>query len=227
MYFFLYRTTCLQTGKIYFGVHKTKRLNDTYLGSGSLLLEDIKKYGKKHFRRDVVMLFDNEKQMFEFEQSIVNESFLKRQDVYNLRSGGLGSHEDMDYINMSRIARRRPKGNGNNQLGMIWIWHPEKEERTKIYPSHLEDFLAKGWIRGKQPPKPKKYGSLHRHLTLLKWLLSLNEDTIASKEVSQRLGYWQKSDFLIGIRTAIKKNNIPLLLQKQQGWNYLVKKLDD
>lgn len=40
-------------GKYYKGVHSTKRLNDGYMGSGRLLLEDISKIGKEHFTKTI------------------------------------------------------------------------------------------------------------------------------------------------------------------------------
>jgi hypothetical protein len=46
--FIVYETTNKINGKIYVGCHKIDDVNDDYLGSGKLLMEDIEKYGKVH-----------------------------------------------------------------------------------------------------------------------------------------------------------------------------------
>jgi len=49
----IYKTTNLVNGKIYVGKHYSSA-DDGYLGSGSKLNEDIKKYGKENFKREIL-----------------------------------------------------------------------------------------------------------------------------------------------------------------------------
>lgn len=51
---FIYVTTNLINGKIYVGQHSTNDLNDNYLGSGKMLQQSIKKYGKSNFKREIL-----------------------------------------------------------------------------------------------------------------------------------------------------------------------------
>lgn len=88
MHYFIYKTTNNINNKIYIGIHKTKNLNDGYLGSGKLLLRAIKKYGKDNFSREILAYFDSEQEMALYEESIVDFSFVDREDTYNIMIGG-------------------------------------------------------------------------------------------------------------------------------------------
>lgn len=49
-YGYVYVTTNLLTGKRYCGKHKSSSFDESYLGSGLLLKQDITQYGVKHFK---------------------------------------------------------------------------------------------------------------------------------------------------------------------------------
>lgn len=89
-YYYLYQITNSINNKIYIGVHKTQNLNDGYMGSGSYLKNQFKKYGINNFKKDILEFFETSEEMYSKEAEIVTEDFLKRQDVYNLREGGSG-----------------------------------------------------------------------------------------------------------------------------------------
>jgi hypothetical protein len=73
---------------MYVGVHSTYNLDDGYLGSGFLLKRAIKKYGTHNFKRQILHYCLSENHSLEYESMIVNETFLTRSDVYNLKLGG-------------------------------------------------------------------------------------------------------------------------------------------
>ena len=102
MYYYLYKITNLTNNKIYVGVHQTKKLEDNYFGSSSILLEDVRQLGKDKFKKEILEFFENADQMFLKEKAIVDEEFIKRTDTYNLRRGGTGG---FDYINKSGIPK--------------------------------------------------------------------------------------------------------------------------
>lgn len=90
MYFTIYKTTNLINGKIYVGAHKTDRLDDDYLGSGTYLNNAILKYGKENFSKDIIAICDTEEEMYALEESLVCSAFLTFFSTYNLRGGGIG-----------------------------------------------------------------------------------------------------------------------------------------
>jgi hypothetical protein len=104
MFYYLYEIKNLLNGKIYVGVHKTKNLNDGYMGSGSEILTEIKNIGEHNFTKTILEFFDNSEQMFSREKDIVNREFLMRPDVYNKRRGGTGG---FDFINSSKTMEER------------------------------------------------------------------------------------------------------------------------
>lgn len=94
MIYFAYKTTNLCNGKFYIGIHRTSNIDDGYLGSGTRLLEDLKKYGRENFSREILKTFSSEKEMILYEEQIVDAEFIKSPDNYNIMPGGkFGSFE--------------------------------------------------------------------------------------------------------------------------------------
>ena len=76
-YHIIYKTTNLINGKIYVGMHSTDNLNDGYLGSGWILKQVIKKYGKENFKREVLLVLSNRKEAIEVEALLVELAIVK------------------------------------------------------------------------------------------------------------------------------------------------------
>lgn len=87
-YQYIYLTTNLINGKQYVGQHSTNNLNDGYVGSGTIMLKAIKKYGKENFKVDIMQFCINQEEMNFFEDKYIIWYETMSPKGYNLRSGG-------------------------------------------------------------------------------------------------------------------------------------------
>lgn len=90
MFYTIYKITNKINGKIYLGKHQTRNIEDNYYGSGKLIKDAIKKYGKENFEKEILFVFDNEKDMNRKEKDLITEEFVSKNDTYNLGVGGEG-----------------------------------------------------------------------------------------------------------------------------------------
>lgn len=118
MFYTVYKTTNLLNGKIYIGSHKTKDLDDNYLGSGKYLKRAIKKYGLQNFRKEILYVFESSEEMFSKERELV----VIGPETYNLKEGGSGG---FDYIN-------QVSGNGNKSPNRNKLNERQKRSATLL-----------------------------------------------------------------------------------------------
>lgn len=121
-HYIIYKTTNLVNGKIYIGKHETDNLDDGYLGSGKLLRRAIEKYGEHNFIREILFECSSREEMNAKEAELVNEEFLKRDDVYNLKQGGEGG---FDYIISNSLNRDSDK----HRIGGMALSKKMKEDK--------------------------------------------------------------------------------------------------
>lgn len=90
---FIYKTTCLATGRYYVGMHSTAGIDDGYLGSGELLQRSLKKYGRENHRREILVYALNRAELIELEKSAVTLDSLNDPLCMNLAPGGRGGFD--------------------------------------------------------------------------------------------------------------------------------------
>jgi hypothetical protein len=91
MHHIIYKTTCKVTGKWYIGMHSSSSLNDNYFGSGLIICNSIKKYGKENHKRQIIAEANSREELRELEKQIVTANLIADEMCMNLASGGCGA----------------------------------------------------------------------------------------------------------------------------------------
>ncbi len=105
-FFVIYQITNLIDNRIYVGCHITYNVNDKYMGSSKSLKKDIKEQGRQNFKKEILHVFDNKKDMMNKEAEIVNREFCHRLDTYNLMVGGIN-----EYTTEGMVSVKDSEGN--------------------------------------------------------------------------------------------------------------------
>lgn len=140
--FTVYKILNLITDEYYIGVHKTSNVNDSYLGSGIHIKNQVKKYGKDNFKKEILFEFDEEKDAYEKEIQLINEN-INNTLCLNIGPGGIGGSK---FKGRHHTIETKLK-NKLQSTGRVWI-HNEIESR---FPKKedLKYYLDNGWKIGK------------------------------------------------------------------------------
>jgi len=133
----VYKTTNLINGKIYIG--QTTIKNDNYIGSGTVMKEAIKKYGKKIFKKEIIEVCDSIEQLNSREEYWISfyNSFVP--NGYNLREGGNYSHHSEATklkISKSKIGKKLTKEHIAAVVKSITGKKRSQETKDKIGSKH-------------------------------------------------------------------------------------------
>lgn len=89
MYYYTYLVICTEgnfKGKIYFGCHRTKKLNDGYIGSGRKLKDYLKKYPTGYYR-EIIRYYNSDEELKQAERELIKQH-LNKDYCLNLCEGG-------------------------------------------------------------------------------------------------------------------------------------------
>jgi hypothetical protein len=161
----VYLTINIKNRKIYVGVHSTNNdaVFDGYIGNGvniyqpssikhpkTIFQKAVKKYGFNSFERITLFRCSSKEEAYELESILVNEEFLNRDDVYNMKLGGIISPDcskeihqytlEGDFIKSWPSLESASKELGcsdmtisyahlNKSIGMKSLWSLEKYEK--------------------------------------------------------------------------------------------------
>ena len=154
MFYIVYKTTNLVNHKFYIGKH-TQPIDpyhfDSYYGSGSQIINAVKKYGKENFIRETLFVFKDEAECLLKEEEIVAPHFGKPY-CYNMRSGGIGGFEHINAI--PKKERPNIKSLKNKiELGEIKIGGTEQwteKSYNKVRQTSWSKLVEKGLLNPNQ-----------------------------------------------------------------------------
>lgn len=94
---YIYKTTCLVTGRYYLGMHSTNNLDDGYMGSGKRLRYSIRKHGIENHVKEILEFFETRDLLIEAEMKAITPNMITDKDCMNLMSGGTGGFSSEEH----------------------------------------------------------------------------------------------------------------------------------
>lgn len=125
-YHFIYKTTCLITGKFYVGMHSTDDLDDDYLGSGKILGYSRHKYGDENHVREILEMLPSREALKAREKEIVNETLLADPLNINLKYGGDGGWDHIKTLPGYKKQMDLAGKNGGFSNRHLWSKHAQQ-----------------------------------------------------------------------------------------------------
>lgn len=142
-YHYIYKTTCVVTGKYYLGMHSTDDLNDNYVGSGKRLWYSINKHGIENHVCEILEHYFTREWLREREAELVCAETLTDPMCMNLKLGGDGGFDNLHrtgnkqgVINISSEAARA-KATANTKK-----WYSDRPEKYKERSQRVVDQVS-------------------------------------------------------------------------------------
>jgi len=172
--YYTYIITNLINGKQYVGDHSTDNIKkDNYLGSGVLLKEDQKKYGKNNFEKIILENFESKETAYKAQEKYIR--FYKThvsQGGYNKNwTGGqwpsTHSEETKRKISLSNLGRKSPRKGKNlpkehiKNISLSLLGEKNPNHKSKL-TEERKQFLLKNLIHDKSGENNGMYGKKHK-----------------------------------------------------------------
>lgn len=153
MFGYVYKTTNLINNMFYIGQHRSNKFDEYYKGSGKLLKEAFKKFGKANFKTEIIQWYDSFEELNDGEKYwIAYYNADQRDDAYNISQGG--------------YKKEGCKGKNNGRYGVP----VSKETRDKISKANkgrkptveqirksVENRKSDGWTEKRRNAQSKRF----------------------------------------------------------------------
>lgn len=180
--YYVYLTTNLVNNKKYIGQHYGE-LTDSYLGSGSIFKKALKKYGVENFKKEILYIAKDEKELNEKEQYYIKlHNAVKDPNYYNLLEGGSNEYslERKEKISNSLKGENHP----------FYGKHHSEETKNKIKES-----LKKYWTEERRKEQSERYkgeknpmyGKHHSKETIQKIIQNNDYTSYRTEEYRQKM----------------------------------------
>ena len=177
---YIYKTTNLINNMIYIGQHIAAEFDSNYLGSGQLLKEAIKEFGKENFKVELICACYSIEELNKKEKYYIKfYNTIDREIGYNISFGGqdgcfTGRHHSIETIEKIRKSiteeNKKRKASGWIPFANVDKHKPPKNKGKRrvfkdgiykyILPDELNTYLKAGWVSFNQ--NRRKYPGLTR-----------------------------------------------------------------
>lgn len=173
MYGYIYKTTNNINGKIYIGQHKSEVFEpNKYIGSGSILVNAINKYGRENFSNILLCECLDENELNRMEEYYIDLYNSTNIDIgYNIKLGGnqtacpdyikekisesnKGKYRNHTYIHKNNIEKHIDKSEINNYLEDGWELGRSEKARKSLSQGY--NYSSKGMLGKQQSQKQKE-----------------------------------------------------------------------
>lgn len=142
-YHYTYKTTNLINGRYYLGMHSSNRLKDWYLGSGTRLRYEIKKYGKSSFKLQILEQFNSREELIEAEIRLITDQDLQNINCLNCKSGGVGFTKEQQEKGIKKANNTVSQNFKDNPEWVEWFKSKVKEGRSRSEYDYSLNFKGK------------------------------------------------------------------------------------
>lgn len=133
MFYYTYKITLLKgslAGHYYYGQHRTKNLNDNYAGSGRIIVDYFKKYGKiehQTYIKETIAFYNSQDELNVAEYELIGDKYESDDMCLNLVCGGWQAGGDSE-ITRKRKSEAAKKRGYKRKPG----WHMPESARQKL-----------------------------------------------------------------------------------------------
>ena len=222
-YYLIYQIRNKLNGMIYVGKHQTEDLNDGYMGSGIRIVRAIEKYGVENLEKTILFECSSVEEMNAKEAEIVNEEFIARDDVYNIKLGGEGGWQWLN--NGDYCAGSEKRKNARKKAKQLYVDHPELHDQfcksisegirnkiAKMSDNEREEFRQKNSKRAKCGFSKAFLGRHHKPETIEKIKHARKENPLIGDKNGMRTHMWIRNPHTKETKAWPRNQEIPF------GW---------
>jgi hypothetical protein len=197
---YIYKTTCIITGRYYIGMHSTCNIDDGYMGSGKRLRYSIRKHGVDNHVKEILEFFENRELLVEGEIKAITADMISENNCMNLKVGGTGGFANEEH----RKKAQSSGGNSyKNKLNTDFEFRESHNKRVgeNLKKAHREGKFNYGYFLGKQ------------HSDEIKQKISDTKKGTGIGETNSQYGTcWITKD---GVNKKIKKEELETYLNEE------------
>lgn len=210
MFGYIYKTTNRLNGMMYIGKHKWPKFDESYYGSGKVILEAIEKHGIENFDHEMLVSAESKEELDAAEMRLITEYRQKYGDkMYNQAAGGDGGDvfryadddtrkafvEKMTQINRTRCNTEEFKDQARRHILKRWedpdYQKKMSEFRSKMWedPKYRENHIQKLKEFYKEHPKDNSYFNKRTLLVVNKERLLFASQQYALKYLEDKYNF--------------------------------------